>query len=262
MNGDFGFVSSHDANAYNDVAEIGVGRRVSKFLQLNFSAGKIFSNQKTVYEGHNNQNFTFVLPEVIANIPDTSIWTTFSFLYAGGETDVKRGYINAGNDDFSTGAPRVDLYGVRVRADWKNALTVAGAGLTPYIDQQHIETAVTSYTETGGGFPAEWNGRHEHDDVTRVGINVEKALTSMTKVYFGIEQNFWWQGHEASASGEVLGLSTFNLPGAHFTRNWTHFSLGASRSLGNGQVISAFLNANTTDHNPQFWLNVGYQYNF
>ncbi len=261
LSGDFGLSSSRDSGSYADVAELGVGNRINKNIQLSLSVGKMFAGSKTFNNGKTKQELTYILPEVIANIPDTPVWATLGFQYASGPIDIRRGYMNLGSQDYSAGKPRADIYSVRARADWKDALKYQGVGFTPYVDHQHTEVALASYTETGGGFPAHWNARRQHDDVSRIGIDATKTITKDLKLYATAEQNRWWQGQGAAATGYLVGVSTFNSPSQKYARDWSQFSLGATHALGTGKM-SATANASTSGQNPQYWLALSYQYDF
>jgi probable HAF family extracellular repeat protein len=261
MNGDLGFVATHGGNAYNHVAEIGGGQRVSKNVQVNLSAGKMFAGQQTVFNGEYTQDLTYILPEVIVNFDSIPVWATLSFQYAGGKVDVTRGYLNAGNQDYSKGSPHADVYAARARFDWKDALSYCEATFTPYVDHQHAESVVGAYTETGGAFPVRWDERRQHDDITRIGVDAGHRVNKDLSLYGTVEQVHWWQGKGASASGEVIGVSNFNLSGQKYARDWTQISVGASHAVGDGKV-TAFANAKTTGQLPQYWLAVGYQYDF
>jgi len=261
LNGDFGGRSSRDSAAYTDIAEFGVGHRFGKDVQANVSIGKVFSGQNTLFNGNYKQDLTYVLPEVLANIPRTPIWTTVSAEYATGNVDIHRGYDNTGNQDYSYGSTNANLYAMRARLDWKDALTYGNATLTPFVDHEHTESTVNSYTENGGGFPIAWGSRDGHDDISRLGIDATKQVNDTTALHLTVEQNRWWQGQSSSATGEVLGLSTFNLPGETFSRDWTQFAVGVTHDTGKG-LITAFVNATTNGQNPQFWGALGYQYNF
>lgn len=262
VKGDLGFHAEDASGSYSHVAEIGIGHRINESVQVNLSVGKIFAGQDTAFNGEYDQDMTYVVPELIANIEDTPIWATFSLKYAQGDVDVSRGYETSGSQDFSHGNFDAKLYGARVRVDWREAYGWEGFKFSPYIDQQHLATVLSSYTEAGGGFPARWDRRREDDDMTRLGIDIEKPIGNDINLHATLEQTYWWQGKGSGASGRVLGLSSFNIGSEGEIHNWSRFALGISKRLeGNGQV-SAIANVSTSGLNPQYWLALGYKIDF
>lgn len=265
VDGDIGGHASHASATYSDVAEVGGGYRIAQDMQINLSVGQIFSGEKSYDNGEFHQRMTYVLPEFIGNFDGTPFWGTLSLQYANGPIKLQRGYINAGNQDYSSGTPNGTLLNTRGRVDWKDAVTWDDATFTPYIDHEHAETWIASYTETNGGFPATWGARHQTDDVSRIGVDAMQPLGEVNeglKLYGTVEQNRHWQNKGTGASGTVIGLSTFSLPGEAVPQDTTRFSIGFTQDVEGGGQFSLFGNAQTTGTLPQYWAAFGYQYAF
>lgn len=261
MDGDIGGAASHDDASYNTIGEIGGGYRFSRWVQANLALGKMYAGQKTVFDGKTKQDMTYILPEAILNWPDSPFWLTVSGQYADGDISALRGYLNAGNIDSSKGETDVHLYAARVRLDWRDAVKVKDVSLTPYFDHQHTETRLAAYTETTGAFPVRWNARTQSDDVSRIGFDAHKPLNTWLTLNGTVEEVHWWQGRGEGATGTVIGLSDFALPGEKDTQDWARFGLGLTAEVGNGQ-LSAMANASTQGSNPKYWMGLGYQIKF
>lgn len=261
MDGDIGGAASHDSDAYNNIGEIGGGYRFSRWVQGNLAVGKMYAGQKTVFEGKTKQNMTYVLPEAIINLADSTFWLTLSGQYAAGDLSARRGYLNAGNLDASNGNMDASVYAARARLDWRDAATIADVRLTPYIDHQHTQTRLGAYTETGGAFPVQWNTRTQADDTSRIGFDARKPLTDWLTLDGTVEEVHWWQGRGEGATGQVIGLSDFALPGEKDAHDWARFGLGLTADVGDGR-LSAMANVSTQGDNPKYWMGLGYQIKF
>ncbi|MEI7612548.1 MAG: hypothetical protein WCK63_06545 [Betaproteobacteria bacterium] len=51
-----------------------------------------------------------------------------------GQSDLRRGYLNAGALDYSKGSPNIDTWGLRARLDCEKALRIARVEFSPYVD--------------------------------------------------------------------------------------------------------------------------------
>jgi hypothetical protein len=76
-----------------------------------------------------------------------------------------------------------------------------------------------------------------------------------------VEENHWWQGETANATGTNFDDTVFNVRGERAGHDWAHFGLGTIVDLGKNQ-ITATANAITQGNTPQYWLALGYQYRF
>lgn len=261
ISGDAGGHANHSKDAYADVIEVGAGHRFSDKAQFNVSVGELFAGTLLEDDGHFFQRMTYVMPEALVSFGNCPVWGTFGMQYASGPLDIRRAYLNAGSTDFSKGSSTGTVLNLRARIDWKDAAVWQGIAFTPYLDHLHTESWMEAYTESGGGFPASWESRHQHDDVSRLGIDAAKALTREVTLIASYEQSRNWREKGSGASGQVLGLSNFNLSGQPITQNSSRFSLGATHRVGAGQ-FSLFGNAQTAGQNPQYWVAAGYQYTF
>ncbi len=136
--------------------------------------------------------------------------------------------------------------------------------LTPYADVSYARTRIDAYTETGGGFPARFDARTEKSTEARVGVDAALPLSSETKLLGRVEAAHRLEKTGAAASGTVLGLFGFSLPGEQVKRDWLRAGVGFETKLGGGTggTLSAMLNATTQGAAPSYWLNLSYQVAF
>jgi probable HAF family extracellular repeat protein len=243
------------------LAEVGGCMRFGAGMQGALSVGRAYSRQALALNGKSDMDTTYAVAEVLGNIPGTSLWPSVSLLHQRGEIDARRGYINAGLPDSSAGSPDVRTTALRLRLDWENAARLGNTSFTPYADASHARTFIDGYTETGGGFPARFDGRSEKSTEARLGVDVAHALSSRTKLLGRIEAAHRVEKSGAGTSGNFVGLFGFRLPGEQHKRDWLRAGVGFETKAGVG-TISAMLNATTQGSVPSYWLNVAYMVAF
>lgn len=241
------------------LAELGGGYNFGR-VQLNVSLGQTWASQKLVQNGRAEVDGTYLQAEAIMPVVGNT-WATLGAYHHQGSTELKRGYLNAGTQDYSTGRPDVSTTGLRARLDWDNALQVAGAQFSPYADLSYAESSLDGYTETGGGFPARFNARKERSTEFRLGLSATKAVAENVSLVGQLEGVHRFERHGAGTSGQVVGLFGFNLPGSDVKQDWLRAGFGVQGKLAGG-AAHVMLNATTQGAVPNIWLAAGWQIAF
>lgn len=241
------------------LAEIGGCRRLEA-VQGSLSIGRTSSRQDLVFNGRSEVDTTYGVVEILGNVAG-NLWPSAALLYQRGEADARRGYLNAGVQNFSSGRPDVETIALRLRLDWEDAARIGGTSFTPYADASYARTRIDAYTETGGGFPARLEARTEKATELRLGADAAHPLSPATKLLGRLEAAHRFEKSGAGTSGTVLGLFSFDLAGQRNKRDWLRAGAGFEAKLGPG-VASAMLNATTEGAVPNYWLNASYQVAF
>lgn len=243
------------------LAEVGACHRFAASAQGSLSVGRVASRQNLVADGRSDVAATYGMAELLANVPGTSLWPSLGLLYLGGEADARRGYLNAGAQDYSSGSPGIETAALRARLDWEDAARLGATTITPYGEVSFARTRIDGYTETGGGFPARFDARTEDATELHAGADAGHKLSSRVKLLSRLEAAHRFEKSGAATSGQVIGLFSFALPGQEIKRDWLRGGAGVDVKLGDG-VVSAMLNATTQGADPSYWLNLGYQLAF
>ena len=238
------------------LAEIGFGKNLGT-VQLNVSLGQTWANQKQVLNGRTHSDGTYLLVEGLIPVSG-NLWATLSGYHHWSEADMKRGYLNAGTPDFSNGSPDAKTWGLRARLEWDNAWHVGETDFAPYVDLTYSKARLAAYTETGGGFPAHFDSRDEKATEIRVGANATKALASGMHLIGIVEASHRFEKHGAGASGQVIGLFSFDLNGQQNKQDWLRAGVGLEGKLAGGKG-SLMLNATTQGEAPNAWLAAQWQ---
>jgi hypothetical protein len=260
--GDWG----HDNHDYRDgttgLAEIAVGQNFGP-AQINLSAGKTWVNQDLVHNGSVEMDRQYLMVEGIFPVSESrGIYATLGAFHHWGEADVRRGYLNAGSQEYSHASPDARTWGVRARLDWENAFSAQSMRFSPYADLSYSKSKLDGYTETGGSFPARFDSREDSVTELRAGINTATPIKSSGFDFVAnLEAAHRFDDRGAGSSGEVIGMFGFNLQGEKLNDNWLKAGIGVEGKLGDGK-LSVMLNGTTEGGAPSSWLAASYQLTF
>lgn len=238
------------------LAELGLGRNFGP-VQLNVSLGQTWAKQKQVQNGRTQADGTYLLVEALLPVHG-DLWAVLGGYGHWGSAEVRRGYLNAGFQDYSSGRPDTDTWGLRGRLEWDRAWRLGRAEFSPYADLSYSESKLAGYTETGGGFPARFDARTDTATELRLGINAAKPLDNgltLTGVFEGAHR---FEKNGAATSGQMLGLFAFNLPGKDNQQDWLRVGAGLEGNLASGRA-SLSLNLTTRGETPNAWLAANWQ---
>lgn len=261
VGGDWGRQERGSDNAELGSGEVGLAYGLTDEVTVKIAVGRTYSRQDTLHGGRSTLNGTYVLPELIAPLPGTSLRLGVSGYYNAGDADIQRGYLNAGTPVLSVGNPGVQTAGGRLRLDWYRALEVKAFALTPYTSVSYFRSRVDGYTETGGGFPVRWNERTEETTEARVGVDAVYALSEGTRLLGRLEAVHRLEGHSNRASGTILGLGNFEFAGMNYQRDWWRAGIGVESKVGPG-VASVMINGTTENNGAAYWAFASYRVNF
>ena len=255
--GDYG--QQDDTDADQGSLEVGVATKIGNGVQLNVALGRSYAESETGLGGETKLRGTYLMPEAIIKLGTLPLYTTVSAFYSSGDADIDRGYRNAGNIVQSHGETDVTIVGGKLRLDWLDAFTVASTAFTPYTSVGHVEAKFDGYTETGGGFPVRWNDRTERTTTGRVGMDAVHTFSPTVSLLARLEGVHRFDDESSSASGELIGLSAFELPGQAYRQNWVRAAIGAEAALGGG-VGSVMLNGTSEGGDADYWLALNYKW--
>lgn len=257
--GDWGHDDHGARNGNLGLAEVGGGLHLGPG-QFNIALGKTWANQDLTLNGRARTEGAYLMAEMLVPVSG-NLWATFGGYGHRGDADLRRGYLNAGVQDYSTGTPDVNTRGLRARLDWDNAWRAAGTELSPYADLTYSVARLAGYAETGGGFPARFNARKDKATELRMGVYASRPLSGDARLVGTLEAAHRLEGSGGRTSGQVIGLFGFDLPGQNYRRNWLRVGFGVEGRLGGG-TGSLMVNATTRGEAQNAWLAAGWQMAF
>lgn len=257
--GDWGTDDHGSRSGDLGLAEVGMGRNFGP-VQVNVSLGQTWAKQNLVLNGSTKADGTYLQAEVLAPVTG-NLWAVLGGYGHWGKADMKRGYLNAGVQDFSNARPDMNTWGLRARLELDKAYRLAGADISPYVDLTYSESTLDAYTETGGGFPARFNARNDKATEFRVGLNADKPLANGLNLFSSLEAAHRVERNGARTSGEVIGLFGFDLPGRDNKQDWLRAGVGVEGKVADG-TASLSLNVTTQGEMPNAWIAANWRRTF
>lgn len=259
MTGDWGRATHQQDDGDVGIAEAGFGYNFGP-AQVNLSVGQTWARQDLDLDGQVKVDGTYFMAEAL--IPLTgNIWSTLGAYVNRGDVFARRGYLNAGLPDHSSGHPDVSIEGLRARVDWEQALVLSDTSISPYADLSYFRAKLDAYTESGGGFPARFDSRTEDTTELRLGLTAEKPLSGDMKLVGLVEGVHRFDESGVRTTGEIIGLFGFDIEGEDYRQNWLRLAIGSEGTLAGGRA-SLMLNATTQGEAPSYWLSASWQKSF
>jgi hypothetical protein len=259
--GDWGRQKNTAGDGDVGAGEVGLAYGVNEAIRIKAAVGRTYNNQSLAYDGEATLTGTYVVPEIVAAIPGSSLFVTASGYYNAGDADIQRGYRNAGTPVKSVGSPDSTTSALRLRLDWLNAVQAGDLRLTPYGSVSRYRGRIDGYTETGGGFPVRWDGRTEYSTLGRLGADAAYALGESWTLLGKLEYVHRFGSQSTGASGAILGLGNFTTDGLNYKENWGRANIGVEGKVGAG-VAAVILNATTETNGPSYWAYASYRVDF
>jgi hypothetical protein len=247
--------AAHQGNL--GLAEFG-GCYRSPGLQVNLAVGRARTDQDLAFQGTAEQDGDYFSLDLLAPV-SRDIWISFGGAYLSLESDIRRGYPNAGLPDTSAGRADTLAWAARGRVDWENIVRVEKLALTAYGDISYANARRSRYTESGGGFPASFDASTETAGRLRLGVNGTRPLFSRANLIGMVEGVSCFQSSPAGVSGELTGLMDFDLPpGESANQSWLTAMLGVEYRLIGG-AANLTINATTEGSQPSAWVSASLQ---
>jgi len=228
---------NNDANSRKRLGEIGVckdfsGGTVRAGMGLGVSAVK----QELGFGGDLDYSGNHLLAEVDLSAAE-NLLLSLTGMYGRGSSDIRRVYpsLLSPPTDVSIGSTDASTVGVRVRADWLDAVRFADASLNPYVAYTHLHTRQDAYTETGGASPAHYNAISADTKQGMIGLAINIPLSARADLAVSVEGVHIFDAKDVPViSGQATGLPAFSMagaiPDANYVRVGVDFDFAATKS--------------------------------
>lgn len=260
--GDWGFTDFNHQPGQVALAEINGAHRLSEQVHVGLALGKTRSIQAEKFNTKIVSNGAFLNAELIGSLPGKHIVLTINGVYLWGDANIRRGYLNAGVQNYSIGSTPLSGITVRGRLDWPELVHATPLTLAPYVEVNTMHYRIRAYTEHGGGFPCTFFRQHDGVNEVHAGINGEIPVEKISTTFFGtFAAAHRFQKQEGPISGEILGLFIFKVPGFKFHRDWVHVALGTKYKFKKGIGILT-INGTSEGEAPRMWIAASYRLEF
>lgn len=118
-----------------------------------------------------------------------------------------------------------------------------------------MRIALPGYRESGGAFPARFDDQSDAVTELRLGFHWSRPLSNFATFTGGLQAARRFEARGADASGAVIGLSEFTVPGMTYHRDWLQAHIGVDFDLS-GSLVSVLIDATTAGESPAATLTV------
>ncbi|MGN7495954.1 autotransporter domain-containing protein [Pseudomonas lactis] len=144
--------------------------------------------------------------------------------YSDGDATIDRSYLTGAGQSKSKGKADVKQKAVSAQAGYV-FIVDGNSALMPYLGVDYLNTKLGSYTETSGPFPARFDSRTENNIYGTAGLNGSINLANKAIVTANLKHVERLNNSTDNLSGEVLGVSRFNLK-QDTTDRWNEAGIG------------------------------------
>lgn len=261
-----------DAAHYNatdtrmEVAEVGVCKDVDNTIghtRFGLGVGQNWAKQDWSLGGGAEYDGQHVIAEVGNTFANGMEGSVLAY-YGRFDSELRRNYMNGAAVDTSSGTPDAESTALRLRVDWKDVAKLGQFSLSPYAAYTWMETKLDAYTETGGGFPAQFAASKWTTNDLRLGAAAKTALNAATDLRLGLEAAHRFEGDTNGSSGSAIGLPglAFNLPGQKVKQTWARATLDVDHRLSDTTVLTFGANAATSGGDASWGVTAGVRANF
>ena len=253
------YAHERDRDGRQVLGEFGIYHDLSPSLRWGVGVGRNDYRQDQAFTGRSKADGSYLVVEGDYAPGGTRDWVfSLTGLYGRMDTRLRRGYLNAGVADASTGTPDASNWALRLRVDRYDAWRTGSVSWSPFVAYTHVRSKIDSYTETGGGFPVAYSSQRRSSDELRGGLVGRIALGASTDLRASGELVVA-RNRSDSSSGQLLGAGgfAFNVGSAHDNEHWGRLGLEIDHRLTPKAALATSVNVASDGNDPQWSGSVG-----
>lgn len=253
------YAHERDRDGRQVLGEFGIYHDLSPSLRWGVGVGRNDYRQDQAFTGRSKADGSYLVVEGDYAPGGTRDWVfSLTGLYGRMDTSLRRGYLNAGVADASTGTPDASNWALRLRVDRHDAWRTGSVSWSPFVAYTHVRSKIDSYTETGGGFPVAYSSQRRSSDELRGGLVGRIALGASTDLRASGELVVA-RNRSDSSSGQLLGAGgfAFNVGSAHDNEHWGRLGLEIDHRLTPKAALATSVNVASDGNDPQWSGSVG-----
>lgn len=141
-----------------------------------------------------------------------------------GDATIKRSYLTGAGTAASKGKSDISQRAVSGQAGYV-FIVKDNAAVMPYVGLDYLDTKLDGYTETSGPYPVQFDSRKQNNVYGTAGVTGSLNLGNKAILSANLKHVERLNNSNDDLSGEVLGVSTFNLK-QDTTERWDEVGLG------------------------------------
>ncbi len=233
----------HDSDVRQHLEEVGVCGDFGP-TRLGIGVGNSGVRQNLAFGGDGDYRGQHLLAEADYRI-GTSLIASLTGLYGRWDVEMDRHYLNGANIDRSRGETDARVWALRARLDWLDLVKWQQSSLSPYVAYTHTRNEMDGYRERGGAFPVQYEDSTHAARELRLGASFKTALSADADLRLTGEAVHRFDDHGGAVQGQIIGVSSFRLPGAEVRQDWVRAGAEVDYRVRAGSVLSASLNTSS-----------------
>ena len=141
-----------------------------------------------------------------------------------GDATIKRSYLTGAGTSASKGKSDISQRAVSGQAGYV-FIVKDNAAVMPYVGLDYLSSKLDGYTETSGPYPVQFDSRKQNDVYGTAGVTGSLNLSNKAILSANLKHVERLNSSNDDLSGEVLGVSTFDLK-QDTTKRWDEVGLG------------------------------------
>jgi probable HAF family extracellular repeat protein len=185
----------------------------------------------------------------VARIPQSGLEWLVGIGGIASEGDIKRGYLNGSGPSSSDGHTIANGYGGTARIGWTFDKVLAETKVTPFASYSITTLRTNGYTETGGPFPAEFDGFTDTAEISRLGADASYTFAPGEWIWGTLDwAHRFGGGNSATIAGSLIGIFALATPGASVMQDWAEITAGFRIPIWKTAALTASLTASIPEH--------------
>lgn len=235
--------------------DTGTGENV---MRSGLGVGKLRHNQSLALNGKVENGGQYLIGEIDRAF-GPKLLGSITFYYGSFDTRITRNYTTSLGLDTSIGKTRTTTKAVRLRLDFADAGSIGGIELSPYLAYTLSHTKVGAYTETGGAFPASYNGGSNMNSMIRAGLEMKKDLGGANRLVVNSQLVHAIGDGSLAISGNISGVGPYSVAGSGVRRNWARLTADIDHTLSDKSVATVGFNVGTRGLGPSYGVTIGFR---
>ncbi len=225
-------------------------------VRAGLGVGTSHAWQALAFGGSNSLAGQYVVGEVDWQPDGTPLLLSLTGMLGGWQANIHRGYSNGATTAYSDGQTQLGGGVIRMRADWLEAATIGNTTINPWASVAVGRMDAAGYVESGGPFPARFDGQSLVSHEVRLGLTAVTEFSDTTTLSTTLEVAHR-SGTAPAAKGNVVGLFDFSFGGGQQSQTWARIGADLDHQIGDDATISLSLNAATSGQDASVGGSVG-----
>lgn len=168
---------------------------------------------------------------------------------------ITRGYLNGNTPTTSVGDTKANGFAATARIGWAFDEVLPKVRATPFASLTWASTRFDGWTETGGPFPASFQGFTADETTSRLGVETRWTYEPDNWVWGSLAWGHRLDGAKsATIRGQLTGIMDFGVAGARTATDWAEIGLGTRRKIGDFGAATASVTATVPNRGVVTWM--------